>query len=454
MKHFLLALIAAIVVPTLAYAQSPEQPRNVILFISDGCGPASFTLAREYLRATDGRDLAVDHHLVGSISTWAANSRVTDSAASGTAMACGVKTNNGRIAVDTLGRSVASVLEAAEDRGMASGLVVTSTISHATPASFSSHVPSRSDQVTIARQQLNQGIEVLFGGGEEFYLSELQGGQRKDGVDLFDIAREKGYQIARNRAEFQEIDATPAVGIFRAGQMTFEIDRDPELEPSLSEMTQKALDLLSSDPNGFFLMVEGSRIDHAGHANDAAAHLHEILEFDRAFAAAIAFAEEDGSTLVVSTSDHETGGLTLGRNVDNRPRYEFDPELIGLVPASVQRMIQMAEEQGVSTCELLESTSGIDCTAADSTALEAAAEIGETAYRLTFAEVISKAVAVGWTSFGHTAVDVPVFAYGPGWEHFAGHHDNTNIALGIENALGLDLEAATDALTSDSGGSY
>ncbi|MFV1979640.1 MAG: alkaline phosphatase, partial [Rhodothermia bacterium] len=199
----ILLLFCAFASPLVGQAGNAQKdrptssPRNVILFISDGAGPAAFTLAREYRRFKEQGPLAVDAYLVGSIGTYASDTRVTDSAASGTAMASGVKTYNGAIAVDTAGRPVATVLEAAEARGMATGLVVTSTISHATPATFSAHVPNRADEVEIARQQLEQGIEVLFGGGSQFYLPESDGGRRKDGLNLFEEAAAKGYHIAR-----------------------------------------------------------------------------------------------------------------------------------------------------------------------------------------------------------------------------------------------------------------
>lgn len=446
-----LLLVCALASPLIGQAEDApsDSPKNVIVFISDGCGPASFTLAREYRRFKEQGPLALDPHLVGSIGTYASDSRVTDSAASGTAMACGVKTYNGAIAVDTAGRPVATVLEAAEARGMATGLVATSTISHATPASFSAHVPNRGDQETIASQQLEQGIEVLFGGGSEFYLPESEGGRRKDGLNLFDVATEKGYHIARNRSEFLGLNEVPALGIFTPGQMTYEIVRDKTLEPSLSLMTARAIDLLDDDPNGFFLMVEGSRIDHAGHGQDLAAHLREILEFDRAFAAAIKFAEEDGNTLVVSTSDHETGGLSLGRNIDGRARYAWSPEVIERVPGTLPTLVQLAKNQGVGPCEFLKERIVLTCTASDSVAVQAADTSDARQMQAVFGEIISKAAGVGWTSNGHTAVDVNVYAYGPGSSAFGGHSDNTAFALRVADAMDFDLDALTALLQAE-----
>jgi alkaline phosphatase len=367
-------------------------------------------------------------------------------------MACGVKTNNGVIGMDTLGLPVASVLEAAEARGMATGLVVTSTISHATPAVFSAHVPNRNDQSEIARQQLELGIDVLFGGGEAFYLPSAEGGRRDDALNLFDKAAEKGYAIVQNRDQLMDLESLPAVGIFTEGQMTFEIDRDTTLEPSLSEMTRKAIELLDDDPNGFFLMVEGSRIDHAGHGHDAAAHLHEILEFDKAFEIAADFASENGETLVVSTSDHETGGLSLGRD----GIYGWWPGVLDRIPSSLGLITEMAIEENADMCSYLQAEASVTCSTEDSLFIQQADS-------LTFRELyrfagnaISKAAGIGWTSTGHTAVDVNVYAYGPGAGAFQGNQDNTMIARTIADVMDFDLESITASLRAmgDSGAGY
>ena len=218
-------------------ATAPERPRNIILFVSDGCGPASFTFAREYVRYKGGEGLAIDAIQVGSIHTYSANSRVTDSAAGATAFSSGVKTINGAIAMDWAKRPVATILEAAEADGMATGLVATSTLTHATPASFSAHVPVRSMYAEIAEQQLDQGIEVFFAGGVEDFLPRDQGGQRADGRNLLEEAASKGYQVVRTRAAYDGSLSLPVLGLFGEGHMAFEIDRDPEQQPSLAEMT-------------------------------------------------------------------------------------------------------------------------------------------------------------------------------------------------------------------------
>jgi len=449
-RKALFSLIVALFAVGALYAQPADEarPRNVILFISDGCGPASFTFARDYLRYKgDGEALAIDPLQVGSIHTYSTNSRVTDSAAGATAFACGVKSYNGAIAVDTLRQPVATILEAAEARGMATGLVVTSTMTHATPAAFSAHVHNRGMVTIIAAQQMEQGIEVMFGGGVEDFLPKSLGGSRGDERNLLKEAAAKGYKVVLDRKAFRKVKKTPVLGLFSEGQMDYDIDRDPKKQPSLAEMTAKAIDLLKDDPDGFFLMVEGSRIDHAAHGNDAAAHLHDILAFDEAVAAALDFARQDGQTLLVSTSDHETGGLSLGRNVDGQAKYTWNPEVIEKITASHDRIGELLLE-GTSLDVLVQEQFGID----DLTEQERA--VADSAYAArdggalfaAFSEMVSRRVWVGWTSGGHTAVDVNLYAFGPGRDHFIGHHDNTVVGQRIAEIMGFDLQAMTEAM--------
>lgn len=456
MKRCSLLWLILLLLAPVALAQptgDTDRPRNVILFVSDGCGPASFTLARDFLRYKNGTErLVIDNLLVGSIRTYATDSRVTDSAAGATAFACGVKTYNGAIAVDTLQAPVATLLEAAEARGMATGLVATSRITHATPAAFAAHVLSRSMESEIAEQELAHNVDVFFGGGLDYFLPLDAEGRREDGRNLLTEAEAAGYQVVRNREGFDAVDQAPVLGLFAGSHMDYEIDRDPAQQPSLAEMTAKAIDLLKDDPDGFFLMVEGSRIDHAAHGNDAAAHLHDILAFDEAISAALAFADGDKQTLIVSTSDHETGGLSLGRNVDGRALYAWTPEVLDRIDASFEKMGQLSQQEGTSPCDLLMQHAQIECTEEEAAAFAQALESEENPGNI-LAEAIARRAILGWTTNGHSAVDVNLYAFGPGQEHFRGHHDNTAIGQLLADLLGFDLEAMTEALQREMVGS-
>ena len=409
-------------------------------------------MARGYLQDVKGRtSLALDSILVGSIETQSTDSRVTDSAAGATAFACGVKTYNGAIAVDPEGRPFRTILEAAEGRGMATGLVVTSTIAHATPAAFSAHVKNRDRMDEIASQQIGKGIEVLFGGGKNQYLPVGAGGLRKDGRNLLEEAHASGYQILESRQDFDGNLRLPVLGLFAQEHMSYEIDRDPRQQPSLAEMTRKAISLLSTRKEGFFLMVEGSRIDHAAHNNDASAHLQDILAFDDAVAEALSFATRDRHTLIVSTSDHETGGLSLGRNIDGEGVYAWYPKVLARIKNS-DGVIEEKLIQARNPDRILKEETGIglkDLLPAERKEKEAFANHEESSVlRDALNEIVDRRAVVGWTTHGHTAVDINVYAYGPGALRFAAHHDNTYIGRSLAELLdvriGLEMESAQE----------
>ncbi|HAY37351.1 MAG TPA: hypothetical protein DCY57_10350, partial [Bacteroidetes bacterium] len=263
------------------------KPQNVVFFVADGCGPASFSLARDYQRVSgNGDTLFLDAFERGSVMTYSGNHRITDSAASATAYSCAIKTYNGAIGVDMDRQPVETILEAAEKAGYNTGLISTARITHATPAAFSSHVVDRSMEAQIADQQLEKGIELIMGGGTMYYLPKEAGGGRTDGKNLLDAAVSAGYTSVSNRNEMLAADTLPLIGLFTAGHMAYEIDRDTAEEPSIAEMTTKALELLDNAEKPFFIMIEAGRIDHAGHENDTAAHLHDILAYDEAMRAA------------------------------------------------------------------------------------------------------------------------------------------------------------------------
>jgi len=421
--------------------------QNVILLIPDGFGPASATFARDYIRATSGRfELAFDSLHVGSTRTASSNSRITDSAAAGTALATGHKTYNGAVSVDSTGQPVAHLVEAAEARGMATGLVVTSRITHATPAVFSAHVPDRGDENRIAVQQLSAGIEVLMGGGLRHFLPRASGGQRTDGRNLIDEAAQQGYHVVQSASALGNAPEDGALlGLFADGHMAYEIDRAQTQQPSLATMTQHALDRLSGNEDGFFLVVEGSRIDHAGHSNDAAAHLHDILAFEEAVTAALDYAQSDGETFVLVLSDHETGGLSVGRNRDGEGIYQWHPKPLAEVKASQGAMVQRIMA-GDNPERVLATSAGIDSLRAEDVQRLHAAKRDARALHAALSEIVGRRSLVGWTSLAHTAVDVNTYAYGPGWEAFIGSHENTYVAHALAGLLATDLSTLTREL--------
>jgi alkaline phosphatase len=456
---FLFCALAVLAGPTRAQtapnAPAGDGPQNVILLIPDGFGPASITMARDYLRWRDGTtELPYDSLHVGSSRTFSSDSHITDSAAGGTALATGTKTYNGAISVDTTKRPVGTLLEGAEQRGMATGLVVTSRLTHATPAVFSAHVPDRDQENEIAQQQLNQDIEVLLGGGKRHFLPEsASDSERNDERNLLNEAEQDGYRVVETADALSRTSDGPLLGVFSDGHMAYEIDR-PSSQPSLAQMTGTAIDVLSDNEDGYFLMVEGSRIDHAGHSNDAAAHLHDILAFNDAVETALG-AAQNSNTLVVVVSDHETGGLTLGRNRNGEGIYSWHPSALADVRASSAaiadsvRAIRQSDAAPDAVKRRIEDTvarlTGVSDPANERVRRLTTVE-GPYALGKAVSPVVNHEALVGWTSHAHTAVDVSLYAYGPGANRFVGNHDNTTIAHKLAALMDVDLRALTDRM--------
>jgi len=280
-------------------------PKNVILFIGDGMGFEQVAAAGMYANGQAGTLIfeAFDHQ--GQVTTYAADAAITDSAASGTAMATGHKVNNGVVSMAIPGdnRELETALEYLKKQGKSTGLVTTTHITHATPAVFAAHEPDRGNLAEIAQDFLTQSRpNVLFGGGGK-------GISKKATLAA-------GYIVIKDRKGLFEIDTenvTIISGQFGKGHMPYEVDGLGDL-PHLSEMTAVALKILDNDADGFFLMVEGGRIDHAGHDNDLLRNVTETIEFAKAVETAINWAGADANTLIIVTADHECGGLKVEKN--------------------------------------------------------------------------------------------------------------------------------------------
>lgn len=320
--------------------------------VSDGMGPASLALTRSFRQHVDGLPendtLVLDKHFWGSSRTRSSNSLVTDSAAGATAFSCGKKSYNGAISVLSDYEPCGSVLEAAKRAGYMTGLVVTTDITDATPACFASHVLLRQMQDDIALQEVGHGVlgrsvDLMLGGGRCHFLPNgTDGSCRADDVDVIKLAQDKyGWTYTDSRDGFDKLKGgdkahLPLLGLFASSDIPFELDRKNmnDVYPSLSEMAKTALRALdratSGSDKGFFLMIEGSRIDHAGHINDPAAQVREVLEYDKAFKAVLDFiGDTDTETVLVATSDHETGGLaTALQEPGHLPVYNWYPEAL------------------------------------------------------------------------------------------------------------------------------
>lgn len=429
-----------------------DRPENVVFIVADGMSAVAMTLARDYLRETEveSNGLALDAHLTGTVQTWAADSRITDSASSATAYASGVKTYNGAIGMNIDRQPVPTILELAEDDGYNTGLISTARITHATPAAFSAHVVARAQEQEIADQQIRKGIEILLGGGRQFYVGPAEGGVRTDSAN---IMRDSGYNMVANRAELLAQQELPVLGLFSPSHMAYEIDRARTTEPSVAEMTSWALDRLSAEDRPFFIMIEAGRVDHAGHGNDAPAFLHDMLAFDQAVAAALDFARQDGRTLVVITADHETGGLTLGGEFEGRGSgYRYDPAELASSKSSIEDFgsrltAALADRPGLPVWIQDNLLADFNVVLSEPEAIELRRILAtnndaglRSLLQSTLQDLLARRASVHWSTSGHTAVDVPLFAFGPGADRFTGSMDNTQVGKLLAEMLGVALQ--------------
>jgi alkaline phosphatase len=307
--------------------------KNVILLIGDGTGLAQISSGQLNIVGADGYLNLQKMPVTGIVKTQSANSLITDSAAGATAYSCGMKTNNGMIAYLPDESHCTTLLELAEERGMSTGLVATSTITHATPASFAAHVKSRGNQTGIAEQYVNSGVEVFLGGGREFFIpKDQEGSSRSDDRNLIEEFEGVGYQYVSSAEEMMNSQSDKILGLF-ANSGLASVDRNP----TLAEMSTTAISKLEKNKEGFFLMVEGSQIDWAGHENNAEYAIREMKDFDNAVKAILDFAQKDGETLVVLTADHETGGMTMMNSSEDpkKLRVEWVTDYHTAVPVAL-----------------------------------------------------------------------------------------------------------------------
>ncbi len=302
MKRFLTLLLF---IPFATLAQ--EKPKNIIFMVGDGMGAAQTYAGM----IANGNKLNLERVKVcGFHKSYSADNIITDSAAGATAFSTGKKTYNGAVGVDTDTVPQETILETAEKKGFNSGIVVTCSMGHATPACFYSHVPKRKAFEDIAADFMTSNIDFAVGGGMKYYA------ERKDGRNLIDELKKNGYDVHSKGEDVDDIQKLPAV--------TFIAQEEPDSVNGtrgdvLVRSTKKAIELLSKEDKPFFLVVEGSQIDWAGHANSSAGIIAEMIDFDKAVGAAFDFAEKDGKTLVIVTADHETGGYSInGGSVEGK----------------------------------------------------------------------------------------------------------------------------------------
>ncbi|MDR3182632.1 MAG: alkaline phosphatase [Planctomycetaceae bacterium] len=438
-----------------ASAAELKPVKYVFLFIGDGMSIPQRMMAEEYLKKTQNTGLRINAMPQQAITTtYAANSFITDSAASGTAIACGAKTNNGAVGVNEKGERLESIAEVAHKSGKKVGIISTVTLNHATPASFYAHRANRGQSYDIGLDLVASGFEYFGGGG----INGHKGSKNKEGVeqeDIFDLAKKAGYTVCRTQEKIKALKrgTDKVVAIGSETDLPYAIDASED-GLKLADFTKQAIELLDN-PKGFFMMVEGGKIDWMCHANDAATTLSEIIDFDNAVKKAFDFAEKHPSeTLIVVTGDHETGGLTLGFAGTG---YASFIELLGSQKASLDVLKKTFADYAKKNPEasfdtmkaLITEKSGLifaaDGKGKNGTMILTAAEQEElaTKYGDKKYDELSNAVirfvnhksGLAWTSNAHTALPVNTTAWGPGADAFFGMIDNTDIAKKLKQTV-------------------
>jgi len=438
--------------------------RNVVMMIPDGMGIGHATLGRWYKYAKTGVNaLAFDDLACGLVRTYWSTGLITESAAAASAMATGFKTSARNVSLfpersgmpgvpdlapGTASTPLATVLEGARMSGLSTGLVVTCEFPHATPAGFSSHYTQRSAMNHLAEQQVYQSMDVVLGGGWKY----LDPAQRKDKEDLVKVLRERGYRYVTTAEEMLAVPAGKLWGAFAEAGIGREIDREAVKAPSLDEMTRKALEILSRNRKGFFLMVEGSQVDWAAHANDALASAAEVFAFDRAVQVVIDFARKDGNTAVIIASDHSTGGLTIGNQETSDMSMDRFVKAVEAAKASATRVAEilttgeplpLGKARGLIS-DLLGLT---ELNTAEAKEFEALLKTRSAKPIETFlARSTSRRAGLGWVSTNHGGDDIPLFIHHPRGLRIGGVVQNTDIAVYVSKLLGFNLANMTARL--------
>lgn len=425
--------------------------KNIIFMVSDGMSIGTLSMANMLSERRDGKlcewmSLYQQGVSRGLMDTASANSLVTDSSAASSSWGGGVRVNNGALNVAPDGSRPVPILQKFKAAGKAVGCVTTVPITHATPAGFCVNSDSRSDQPGIALQYHHLRFDVMMGGGTEFFSAD----RRKDKQDVFGKFAESGFQVVKTRAEMLAIDTaakdTPVLGVFHQDGLPYALDRENDetlkaTTPSLAEMVGTAIRHLQKNRNGFVLQVEGGKVDWAAHANDIGGLLYDQLAFDEALATAIAFAEADGNTLVIVTTDHGNANPGLFGATENFEKIIGFKQTNNWVLQGIDRDFTANQVR-----ERIEHAQGY--------AINANEAIGLLSHYVTdrdedglynpyklpfadFADIQRKYTSVGWASTGHSGDHVEIAAYGAGRELLKPFVRNTDLHYLMLEAVGV-----------------
>ncbi len=498
-RRFVLGIVIGFISLVWLLPAQGAEPRNVILLIGDGMGPQAVGFAVYYNRFMNGMDKRLNMERLmasgntGYCLTYQYGTVVTDSASAATALASGVKTRDAIIGKDHEGRPMKSIVDIARQLGKSAGVISNTRLTHATPAAFYANIVHRDMENEIAAQLVERGdLAVALSGGAQHFIPagakvedhpDLKGidkkagwggSRRKDSRDLIAEARNKGYAFVANDKELLALDAQKTeklLGFFSASGFPSAIDRQPQHQtrvPTLSQLTEKSLEILKKNPQGFFLMVEGGQVDWVAHGNDVASVLHEMLEFDQTIGLVMAFAEQNPDTLVVVTADHDTGGLAIAYNNFNPPapiklpsgetwrtKYNFAEKVIFEKMArqkkSFQKMAIDSKGNPAALKKEIEENSAFTISEEQAASL-LAKDAGIRDYAEFYSEgagnpsprmgrLFGKEMNTAWAVGTHTHTPVMIFANGPLAEKFRGLLDNVEVPQIIARGWGATLPA-------------
>ena len=431
-------------------ASTAQSPKYVFLFLADGAGTVHMEVTRQYNREILGEGLIIPDKIIkegylGLMTTHAADSLSTDSAAAATALASGCKANIGALGVCADGTVPATAMEVAKQRGLKIGLITNSTVYDASPAAFVCHVPSRRDYAAIVNRYLDLEPDIVMGGGRaQFLPRSTSGSRRKDETDVAALFANKGYHRISNKRELEQLRPGKVLGLFSLDDMSFEIDRDKNTEPSIYDMTRAAIrQLHDNNSSGFFVFIENENIDTASHLSDIASVIHDYREFDRAVGLAYEFYKKyPRETLIIATSDHETGGLgfTIAlkdlsgtRDGNKTAGVVQDLQKIQSIKISLQKASRTLGRNptGENIDRLVrENFNGFTLAPEYKDAIVKRRPVSRTIYLDPTANALGMMIAnhtqIYWLTTSHTNQPVFVAALGAGAGHFAGYYDNAD----------------------------